>query len=284
MINNKKNKSIKYGIILLISILISVLLSVLIIPKKENKNEIKLTNNNMIPLTLIGNGYFGNINVDWATTDAGYFSFSILNLPNEYRSNLSDLSKNKGTYFSARAPIYTLPIYQVPYKFLLWSDNSILVADLGKTIDTITFSTTDIIFLKNGIPTLNIPNTQYDYLSLEVRLLGTAVDDYNAGYENGLNDGKTIGFNEGKQEGLSEGWDNGYSYGYGKGKDEGFELGLKEAGNDNIMGFTALLTTVFNGIGTFLAIELIPNISIGALVLIPIVFGLILFVLGKRGD
>jgi len=62
---------------------------------------------------------------------------------------------------------------------------------------------------------------------------------------------------------------------------KGYQKGIIE---QDATGFSALLTTVFDGLGALLAIELLPNIHIGAIIAVPLVFGVIAFILGKRKD
>lgn len=68
----------------------------------------------------------------------------------------------------------------------------------------------------------------------------------------------------------NEGYQNGADYGYIQGYNEAMSVG------DSIGAF---LGGIFEGLGRFLAFELVPGISIGLIVLIPIVFGVVSFVL-----
>lgn len=92
------------------------------------------------------------------------------------------------------------------------------------------------------------------------------------GYDNGY----SIGYDEGQTEGESEGYDSGYNYGYNLGYNEG-------VATNTDFSFTGLLVQVFNGMGSILTIEILPSITIGAIVAVPLVFGIIYFILGKRG-
>lgn len=63
---------------------------------------------------------------------------------------------------------------------------------------------------------------------------------------------------------------------------KGYNEGVASTSDYSITG---LLFQVFAGMAGVLAIELLPNISIGSIVAIPLVFGIIYFILGKRkGD
>lgn len=115
--------------------------------------------------------------------------------------------------------------------------------------------------------------------------------EFEKGFQQGVNDGYNNGYNKGYQEGVSTVYENGfggfinpdtnqpydetYSYPY----NTGYNAGV--ASKDDY-SFTGLLFQVFNGMGAILTIELLPNITIGALVAVPVVFGIIYFILGKR--
>ncbi len=109
----------------------------------------------------------------------------------------------------------------------------------------------------------------YDYIiNLKDSLSRDILDSYNTGFRNG----KDKGFNDGVNEASSY-W---YNEGFRNGKNEGMRLA-----SDNT--FYGLIAQVFAGIGTFLAIELLPNITFGAILAVPLVFGIIFFIIGKRG-
>lgn len=113
-----------------------------------------------------------------------------------------------------------------------------------------------------------------DYLKEESINAGDLLAEYNKGYNKGYEKGKEDGKIEGRQGAYQEGYDNGYQNGYNKGLSE--QLDDKD--------FTVLLKSAFLAIGTFLGINLIPGISIGAIIAVPIVFGIISFILGRKKD
>lgn len=99
---------------------------------------------------------------------------------------------------------------------------------------------------------------------------GSMDGDYYTGYDDGYKDGKEYGINFGREH-----WYNvGYEYGYNK--------GLSEQMSDKDFG--SLLRGAFTAIGAFLGINLLPGISIGAIIAVPIVFGIIAFILGRKKD
>ncbi len=113
---------------------------------------------------------------------------------------------------------------------------------------------------------------------------------YNAGSETGYEHGYIVGYDEGWEEGNEIGYNGGYQEGHEAGYQEGHEAGYNIGYNAGIneqlddKDFTVLLKSVFLAIGTFLGINLIPGISIGAIISVPIVFGIIAFIIGKRKD
>ena len=115
----------------------------------------------------------------------------------------------------------------------------------------------------------------YDYnyiINLKDSLSRDVLDAYNTGYNNGYDNGFIDGGNEGMLEGYLSGYDEGYYNGY----DQGINV-------VSDLSFYSLISQVFSGIGTFLAIELLPNITFGAIFAVPLVFGIIFFIIGKRG-
>ena len=128
---------------------------------------------------------------------------------------------------------------------------------------------------------------------------------YNVGYQEAFDEDEyNLGYNDGYDLGYDDGYDYGEFYGYNMGRHEfgiffesqwrkaewfgyfnynlGYNDGLAEK---DVGGFGGLLTAVSSGLGSFLSVQLLPNITIGAIVAVPLVFGIIFFILGKRkGD
>lgn len=112
------------------------------------------------------------------------------------------------------------------------------------------------------------------------------LDHYQMGYD--------TGYDEGLDYGQARGYNSGYSYSrsiYGYYYNNDWRTALEWGDlryNEGLItqdatGFGALLGSIFTGLGSLLAIELLPNIPIGAIIAVPLVFGLIFFILGKRG-
>lgn len=155
---------------------------------------------------------------------------------------------------------------------------------------------------------LYINNDVFNYQPNDTRIEGIRYEyyipdyDYDDGYQHGYNDGyqsgreagyqagSEVGYEYGYDDGYNEGWENGNETGYNRGYEEGHEIGYQTGYNAGISeqiqdkDFTNLLKSVFVGIGSFLGINLLPGITIGAIIAVPIVFGIIAFILGKRKD
>lgn len=126
----------------------------------------------------------------------------------------------------------------------------------------------------------------------------TYEDGYNEGYNNGYIDGIEAGYMDGEEKGYGMGFEDGYNQGYTNGEDAGYNQGHEDGYNTgyNIgyntgineqladKDFTNLLKSVFIAMGSFLSINLLPGISIGAIIAVPIVFGIIAFILGRKKD
>lgn len=97
-------------------------------------------------------------------------------------------------------------------------------------------------------------------------------DGYHDGYLKGKEDSNDFYYEQGYQEGYIDGHEYGYNSGYNKGISENMETG----------GFGLMLKQVFTSVGSFLEIELLPGIPFGAIIAVPIVFGIIAFILGRR--
>lgn len=97
--------------------------------------------------------------------------------------------------------------------------------------------------------------------------------DYSQGYEDGYEAGKNEGIEEGYQEGYEDGQVNGFNEGY----QEGLEQGRSE--NDSY-GITPFVQTIFNGFSTMLNVEIFPKIKLWYIIGIPLIFGVVKFIIG----
>lgn len=188
-----------------------------------------------------------------------------------------------------------------------WSEHGTLNPENPSTIKT-------IIINKNG---LSYKNANYDgywqeYLwddfdtnpnVLGNSLIGyenqTSSDyyDYYNGYQDGYWDGRQYGFDLGRKSGLQ----SSESIGYDKGRNDfgieinGVFVNAQDYGNmrfddgfilatDENYTITGMVKSVFVGLGSLLSIQLLPNISIGAIIAVPIVFGIIAFIVGRKKE
>jgi len=107
---------------------------------------------------------------------------------------------------------------------------------------------------------------------------------YDAGYSAGYDGGFDYGYVVGENDGLDAGYDDGYSAGYTLGYSEGSDFGYTQHELDGgIMGF---IGRAFDTVQTFLNVEVFEGITLGALILWPIVLGVLFFMLKmfKSGD
>ena len=117
------------------------------------------------------------------------------------------------------------------------------------------------------------------------------------GYSAGLSDGYTDGFNVGLSEGYNEGYSDGDSDGYLRTREtygmlnDGTWYTAKQWGDyryqvgqsEDFNFFTGLVSLLFSSITAFGNIEILPGFRLSFFVGIIIVFGLIFFIIGKRG-
>lgn len=125
-----------------------------------------------------------------------------------------------------------------------------------------------------------------DYLSIkQYYMLAIERDPFaHKNYTKGYFDGLDAGYDDGYFDGLDAGYDDGFRKGNDKGFADGFREGEQEGirlASDNT--FYGIIAQVFAGLGSFLSIQLLPGISFGAILAVPLVFGIISFIIGKRG-
>ena len=124
--------------------------------------------------------------------------------------------------------------------------------------------------------------------------------DTDANYTEGYEDGHFIGYEDGFETGQQTGqqniynnganawglletnaWDyiNGWNIGQSSGYTTGYNLGVLEV-MDESLNIGTFIQVAADGVGGLLAVELLPNISLGMIVAVPLVFGLMAFVIG----
>lgn len=111
------------------------------------------------------------------------------------------------------------------------------------------------------------------------------IDGESAGYANGYAAGEIIGehngYNSGYDVGLGEGYTNGYAVGKTDGHAIGYNLGKVDGYDDGsaVMQNSSWIITLFSGFAALMSIEVLPNITIGLLLGIPLILGVLFFVL-----
>lgn len=109
-------------------------------------------------------------------------------------------------------------------------------------------------------------NTTSPYYIWKIDELATA---YNNGYKDGY------------QDGYDDGILNSYDLGYNNGKELGYQQGFEEGQIQSFDGYS-WMRGLFgaNGLGGLFKIELLPGLTIGALVMIPLILTLVPFIIG----
>ena len=268
----KKEKTIKYGLILFISVLLTILLSLLLVPKRDpkqtninyNNNQYHNLQNTFNPLMPLVN--YSNVrDLVYNNENVNLMSGSFVDTSNNYGIGSSLLELYEYSLYSGAGYTGFRITLNTPFRIAITisqSNDTITYLSPKKVIEIEAdpesgiFSEGVVLFFDDGT-----------FDTLELDELGI--------YNVVLNDTIT-----------GQLLDEQYQKGYQKGKQEGYDKGLADGINKNPdnSGFKGLLFTVFDGMGTLLNIELLPNITIGAIILVPIVFGLLLFILGKKGD
>ena len=118
--------------------------------------------------------------------------------------------------------------------------------------DTIT-STSSSVFLSN---------IYFDDLGINEK----SFEDYNKGISAGYDIGNSEGYTSGYDIGNSEGYTSGYDKGYNQGQSDSFSF--------------SWLIGIFTSFGAFFNITLFNNITIGGIILIPLMIALVTFIVG----
>ena len=133
--------------------------------------------------------------------------------------------------------------------------------------------------LKNGIN----PTTLYaDYYT------EGQIDGYAEGYNDGFSDGYNDGYNDGYGFGQEDGYDTGYLDGNVAGLETGYLNGYNDGFDEGILSDvdTSWLLNFVSGTVNVLGVSIVPGISLGVFVFIPLFLGFIGFIFrlgGRRG-
>ncbi|MEM0174153.1 MAG: Yae1 family protein [Sulfolobaceae archaeon] len=142
----------------------------------------------------------------------------------------------------------------------------------------------------------NFVNEEYGYMynvspffrDVSALYIGYIADyyspEYLTGYGHGRNTGYTDGFNTGYYSGYNDGVRDGdpetYQRGYNDGYNDGYNTGFND-GTFAELDIFAYLQALFGeqGLGRLLKIELLPGVSLGAVIMIPLMFFIVSFIL-----
>lgn len=105
-------------------------------------------------------------------------------------------------------------------------------------------------------------------------------DFYNQGYEDAKTEYENSGYDVGYEDAKTDYYQPRYDAGYNVGKSAGYQDGLNDSEANPLL---SMLIGSFSAIGVILDINILPGISIGMLILIPVLFGIIAFIIGRRG-
>lgn len=165
--------------------------------------------------------------------------------------------------------ICTIPVNTAEYNFMILSGQG------GGGGD---YQTNDIAFSsfennQNGV-FISSYNYQQDLLTATPF---TYKSDYSQGYDDGYDDGYDVGKNEGIEEGYQQGYEDGKENGFNDGYQMGLEQGRAE--NDSY-GIAPFVQSIFNGFSTMLSVEIFPKIKLWYIIGIPLIFGIVKFIIG----
>lgn len=99
----------------------------------------------------------------------------------------------------------------------------------------------------------------------------------------GLSSAYTNGYTNGDYDGQVEGYENGYEVGYNDGEDDGYEVGYDDGfivGNDEgqaTIGLFSVLAGAVSAVTGIFSLEIFPNLTLGSLILIPLVISIFVF-------
>lgn len=198
-------------------------------------------------------------------------------LSNYTDSDLYDLTLNFNDYYQNKTQVgYFISRSIVGFATLDWPQDFVYTLQVG---DIIIIMEHELHIMRNN----SIVKTfVYTELSGLFMFQNVVFDErYQDGYNDGYDSGFSNGYDSGEQSGYADGWDNGYNFGY----DKGFSDGLSESDTTYNGVFGTIANGIFAPIALIFGIELLPNITVGMIILVPLIFGLIAFIVGgKKND
>lgn len=111
-----------------------------------------------------------------------------------------------------------------------------------------------------------------NYFKLYVKVDNQYQIGYDDGYNQGWEDGEYYGYFNGHDDGYYVGYDDGYNYGYSVGKNEGL--------NEGTSAWGVLFSSMLSTFGAILSIEIFPDLTIGMIAAVPLILGLLSFIIG----
>lgn len=257
------------------------------------------------------NSSFGNTQYPYFST----FGLTINDLY-YYRTNIKTLSTETTEILMYRGvfddqsilnPVqnidYSLSAYGEAYYSYIRFYHSYPQALQGEEI-TIKMNEFYIINLSSlGFTLTDLSKNELDYYYTIYYLLKNGINPTDL-WANGFTNGEIQGYADGYSDGYSDGYDDGYNNGYSDGQEDGYDTGYLdgnvaglETGYNNgyVDGFddgvlsdvdTSWLLNFVSGTVNVLGVTIVPGISLGVFVFIPLFFGFIGFIYrlgGRRG-
>lgn len=217
-----------------------------------------------------------NPNLQASTSNIIYYLYDDASISN-FSITFYDVNDSSlGTWTQAQTKENALDILSMPTNTSYFD----ILVYTTETSFTYAFSMTKLAFMTNSKVYSYDYIMNFDYQSI-----------FGDGFDLGLEAAQQTIFNKGYEQGFEEGllssenpeFDVRYDMGYEQGLADGQAMTL-----DDALSIRAILSTTFGGISDLLGITLLPNITIGAIIAVPLVFGLIAFIIGvakgKKGS
>ena len=185
-------------------------------------------------------------------------------------------------YFQYGGNIHEYNIYNETFVFTYNPSNHIMTIEEGNSLISLIEDFNYDVLCNTSIW---IVDTVYeDLMDADINYTQGYEDGHFIGYEDGFETGQQNLYDDGAEEwGLTGtgAWDyiNGWSIGQSSGYATGYNLGVLEV-MDESLNIGTFIQIAADGVGGLLAVELLPNISLGMIVAVPLVFGLMAFVIG----
>lgn len=216
------------------------------------------------PMPMIS---FSDMSISTNSVRAGAWTMRIgdyIHYYYEYDSNSFEVPSHTDLAFEFTVTTYAMEHFDFEEATILIVSNDLhLYPDYYISVNNIVFA------ISMPFETIN----EHFNIILEFSIFSPAPPtDVEEAYWNGYYDGTVDGY----QDGQDEGYQLGYDYGHSIGDSEGYNRGLNEGTSAWGILFSAMLSTF----GTVLGIEIFPGLTIGMLVAVPLILGLLSFIIG----